>query len=117
MKQHRGRRGIGDLANARSGWPRGRLDVGGRDHILRRHADIADRLDEVRTVVAQADFITQDSDYARREIHYRRTRSGQGWMRVVVNYRPIPPQGTWSGEVITAFRVNQRDVQKVQLWP
>jgi hypothetical protein len=52
-----------------------------------------------------------------REIHYPRTPSGQGWMRVVVNYRPVPPQGTWAGEVITAYRIDERDVKEVQLWP
>jgi hypothetical protein len=78
---------------------------------------MVDRLDEVRIAVEQPDFVTQDSGYTRREIYYRRTSSGQGWMRVVVNYRPVPPQSTWAGEIITAFRVKRRDLREVQLWP
>ena len=89
----------------------------GDDHIRQRHDEIAERLDEVRTAVEQPDFITRDSEYTRREIFYRRTPSGQGWLKVVVNYRPIPPQGTWAGEVITAYRIEERDDQEVQLWP
>ncbi|MGH2617235.1 MAG: hypothetical protein ACRDJC_18535 [Thermomicrobiales bacterium] len=88
-----------------------------RDHILQRHGDMADRLDEIRIAVEQPDFVTRDRGYSRRKVHYRRTPSGQGWIRVVVNYRPVPPQGTWVGEVITAFRVEDRTIEEAQLWP
>jgi hypothetical protein len=87
------------------------------DHILGRHNYMAGRLDQVRTAVEQPDFVTRDSEYPRREICYRRTPSGQGLMKVVVNYRPAPPQGTWIGEVITAYRIDERNIQEVQLWP
>jgi hypothetical protein len=88
-----------------------------RDHVLQRHSDMADRLDEVRSAIEQPDLITRDREYARRQVHYRRTPSGRGFIRVVVNYRPVPPQGTWAGEVIIAHRVNERDMEEVQLWP
>ena len=69
------------------------------------------------TAIEQPDFVTRDVRYHHREIHYRRSPSGQGWIKVVVNYRPVPPQGTWAGEVITAYRVDERDIEEVQLWP
>ena len=87
------------------------------DHVLQRHGDMADRLDEIRATVERPDFVTCDRGYPRREIHYRYTPSGQGFIRVVVNYRPVPPQGTWAGEVITGFRVEERNFEEVQLWP
>ena len=82
-------------------------------HILSRHADMANRLEEVRAPVEHPDFVTRDVGYRQRLIYYRRTPSRQGWIRVVVNYRPVPPQGTWAGEIITAYRVDQRDIDEV----
>jgi hypothetical protein len=93
------------------------LSSAARDHILQRHADIEDRLEDVRAAIEQPNFVTRDIRYDRREISYRRSPSGQGWIRVVVNFRPVPPQGTWAGEVITAYRVDERNLQEVQLWP
>jgi hypothetical protein len=55
--------------------------------------------------------------YYHREIHYRRVASGQGFLKVVVQYRPVPPQGTWAGEVITAYRVKKRKSREVLLEP
>jgi hypothetical protein len=75
------------------------------------------RLGAVQTTVEHSDFITRDREYPHREVHYRRTPSEQGWIRVVVNYRPVPPRGTWVGEVITAFRIDRRDIEEEPLWP
>jgi hypothetical protein len=69
-------------------------------------------MDEVRAAVEHSDLVVRDVGYPHREIHYRRTPSGQGWIRVVVNYRPVPPQGTWAGEIITAYRVDQGDIDE-----
>lgn len=66
------------------------LTTVGRDHIGDRHRQVADRLDEVRSAVEHPDFVT---------------------------YRPVPPQGTWVGEVVTAYRVEERDEQEAQRWP
>jgi hypothetical protein len=88
-----------------------------REHILRRHDDIAARLDEIRGAIARPDLVTRDIKYRHRENHYRRTPSGLGWFKVVVQYRPVPPQGTWIGEVITAYRVDQRDLNEEPLAP
>jgi hypothetical protein len=83
-----------------------------RDHILKRHADMADRLDDVRVAVENPDHVTRDTGYHHRQNHFRRTPSGQGWIKIVVEYRPIPPQGTWADEIITAYRVDQRDIEE-----
>jgi hypothetical protein len=93
------------------------LASAGFDHILHGHDEISDRLDEVRTAIEQPDFVTRDARYHHREIHYRRMASGQGLLKVVVQYRPVPPQGTWVGEVITAYRVRKRKRTEVLLEP
>src|SRR6188472_1528268 len=82
------------------------LTSAGLDHILERHDEIADRLDEIRMSIEQPDFVTRDARSHHRENHYRRVASGQGLLKVV-QYRPVPPQGTWVGEVITAYRVKK----------
>jgi hypothetical protein len=89
----------------------------GRDHILDRHSDLVARLDELRSIVERPDFVTRDRRFPSRENHYRRERSGSGWIKVVVHYRPVPPQGTWAGEVITAYVLKRRKSKEVQLWP
>jgi hypothetical protein len=83
------------------------LTLAGLDHILQEHGDIGDRLDAVRKTIEQPDFVTRDVEYRHRENHYRRTPSKQHWINVVVQYRPVPPQGTWAGEVITAYQVKR----------
>jgi hypothetical protein len=88
-----------------------------RDHILQEHDEMIDRLDEVRTAVEQPDIVTRDVKYRHRENHYRREPSGQGWLKVVVHYRPVPPQGTWAGEVITADPVKRPNSKEAQLQP
>jgi hypothetical protein len=93
------------------------LSSAGLDHILRRRAQLADRLDDVRAAIEHPDFVAQDVRYYHREIHYRRVASGQGFLKVVVQYRPVPPQGTWAGEVITAYRVKKRKSREVLLEP
>jgi len=78
---------------------------------------MADRLDDVRAAIEEPDFVTRDVKYHHRENRYRRVASGQGLLKVVVQYRPVPPQGTWVGEVITAYRVKKRKSREVLLEP
>ena len=78
---------------------------------------MAGRLDEVRATVDNPEVVTRDVTYAHRENHYRRTPSGRRRTKVVVHYRPVPPQGTWAGEVITALHVKKVDPEEKQLWP
>lgn len=93
------------------------LTSAGLEHILQGHDEIVDQWDEVRTAIEQPDFVTRDARYHHREIHYRRETSGQGLLKVVVQYRPVPPQGTWVGEVITTYRVRKRKRTEVLLEP
>jgi hypothetical protein len=85
------------------------------DHILRRHDDMTSRLGEVRTTIEQPDLVTRDVEYRHRENHYGRSSSNQPWINVVVQYRPVSPQGTWMGEVITAYPVKRRDPKEERL--
>jgi hypothetical protein len=85
-----------------------------RDHILDEHDDMADRLDEIQAVVERATVVARDLDYRRRENHYRRMEFGRNWIKVVVQYRPVPPQGTWEGEIITAYQVRRPDPREEQ---
>jgi hypothetical protein len=78
---------------------------------------MADRLDDVRAAIEHPDFIAQDVRYHHRETYYRRVASGQGLLKVVVQYRPVPPLRTWAGEVITAYRVKKRKSREVLLEP
>jgi hypothetical protein len=89
----------------------------GLAHVLHGHAEMAGRLDEVHAAIEQPDFVTRDVRYLHREIYYRRTPSGQGWIRVVVNYQLVPPQGMWAGEIITAYRVEKPKSKEVLLEP
>lgn len=87
------------------------------DHILAEHDDLAPQMDDARLATEQPDFITRDARYPHRENHYRRTLWSQLLVKVVVNYRPVPPQGTWEGEVITAYRARRPKSKEAQLWP
>jgi hypothetical protein len=88
-----------------------------RGHILDEHDDMADRLDAVRPAIEQPDYVTLDADYPHRENHYRRTPSGRRYIKVVVEYRPVPPQGTWIGKVITAHICRKIKREEALLWP
>lgn len=91
------------------------LTSAGLDHILQEHDEIADQLDEVQITIEQSDLITRDVEYRHRENHYRRAPSKRNWIKVVVQYRPVPPQGTWEGEVITAYPVKRSDPREEPL--
>ncbi len=87
------------------------------DHILAEHDELADSLDEISTTVERPDLVRRDRRYAHRENHYRRPSPDQLWMKVVVHYRPVPPQGTWEGEIITAYSVEDPEPKEAPLWP
>lgn len=74
----------------------------GLAHILSRRSRLASRIGEMRDAVERADHVARDVDHPHRDIHYHRRSSDRPWLRVVVHYRPVPPQGTWVGRVITA---------------
>jgi hypothetical protein len=70
---------------------------------------MAGRLHDVRTAIEQPTVVTRDLEYRHRENHYRRFSSERDWIKVVVQYRPIPPEGTWEGTIITAYPVKRPD--------
>ena len=111
----------GDLAEIwRTSDYRGRvvvLTTEGRAHIVHRRSTMAARLAEVRLAIERPTLVTQDATYPRRECHYRQTSDGQGLIKVVVKYGPIPPQGTWLGEVVTAYPVDNPKRKEAPLWP
>lgn len=77
------------------------LTEGGWAHILDGHDELVDRVDDVRAAVEQADFIDHDARYAPREVHSR----------------PVPPQGTWAGTVVTAYVVGKPKPGEKSRWP
>jgi hypothetical protein len=91
------------------------LTSAGLNHILRQHNDMPSRLDEVRSTIEQPELVTRDVEYRHRENHYGRSSFDQLWIKVVVQYRPVPPQATWAGEVITAYPVKRRDPKEESL--
>jgi hypothetical protein len=93
------------------------LKPAGLDHVRLRHQEFARRLEEARSVIERPDFVTRDRHRAHRECFYRQELSGKGLIKVVVHYRPIPPQGTWIGEVITAYHTDHRAPKEVRIWP
>jgi hypothetical protein len=80
-----------------------------RDHILQRRRDLATNLSEIREAISRPAVVTRDLKYARRECHYGFTSSPPGMIKVVDQYRPVPPQGRWVGEVVTAYRLREPD--------
>ncbi len=72
---------------------------------------------EVRVAVEDPDRVTRDVDFSQRECFYRTWLPGRLMLMVVVHYRPVPPQGTWLGSVITAYSVGLVKRQEVQRWP
>lgn len=87
-----------------------------RNHILQRHEGMAVHLGDVKLTVENPSLVARDINYRRREHFYRPCTSEQHlWIKVVVNYRPVPPQGTWAGEVITAYPVREREILEVPL--
>ena len=91
--------------------------VAGQDHILNKHDDMAEFMGDVRLAIEHPDFVARDARYPRRENHYRRIPTTGNWIKVVVKYRPVTPQGTWEGEVVTAYHVPRPKSKEAKLWP
>lgn len=74
-------------------------------HIVTKRNGAPPDPSEIRAAVEDPDFVAADAAFPRRESCYRRRRSGAGgrYLKVVVRYHPTPPDGTWAGEVITAY--------------
>lgn len=73
--------------------------------------------DGIRNAIERPDFVNGDAEYPRRECFYQRAVPSGPWLKVVVNYVPVPPQGTWIGAVITAYPTWHRKRKERHLWP
>lgn len=93
------------------------FDTADRDHILAEHDEMADRLHMIREAIEDPEFVNRDVQYRRRENYYRWLPTEERWLKVVVNFRPVPPQGTWAGEVITAYPVKRPKAREERLYP
>ena len=95
------------------------LTADGWKHILVERRGAPPAAGEIRKTVEDPAFVTADSTFPRRENYYRRRqREGGGrYLKVVVRYRPVPPDGTWAGEVITAYPTRGMKPMEEQLWP
>jgi hypothetical protein len=91
------------------------LTEAGLAHILDKHPEMIDYLNDVRATIAAPDFSTQDKRYRPRACLYRRMMPNEPRTKVVVHYRPAPPQGSWAGEIITAYRTS-KVAEEEYLW-
>lgn len=89
----------------------------GEAHILERHPELVGAEQEIRTAIEAPDTVTRDATIPHRECLYRRSRLGRPLLKVVVQYRPVPPQGTWAGEVVTVLPVPKVKRKERRLWP
>lgn len=93
------------------------LTEAGREHMLSKHPEMATRVDEARATVEQPDLVTRSAGYPHRECFYRNVPLGRLKTKVVVNFRPVPPQGTWQGRVVTVHRTRRVGPEEEQIWP
>ena len=92
------------------------LTEAGWAHILDRHKDMAPYQLLIRDGISNADEVTADAVYSRRNVHYLRSTPTTIAIRVVVNYTPADPSG-WVGEIITALRSERKKQGERRLWP
>jgi len=86
-------------------------------HILARHPQMAGPLFEIQSAVGRPDRVTRDPTRHHREIAYRRPSPNHSRLRVVIHYRPVLPQGTWVGDIITAHPTERVDPKEEPLGP
>ncbi len=80
--------------------------------VVLTEADLA----HLRATVEIPHVSTRDAQYTSRACHDWRTAPYRLWLKVVVHHCPVPPQGTWAGQVITAYRTT-KIVEDDDLWP
>jgi len=85
-------------------------------HILDEHREMVGRDPDIHRTVERPNFVTRDATHAHGENSYLRVAPGPLYLKVVVRYRPVPPQGTWAGRIITAYPTKQVKGEQ-HLWP
>lgn len=94
------------------------LAEAGWSHIIEHHRDdMAERESDIRLAVEAPDHVNADVDYAQREVCYRSLGRGRRFVRVVIHYQPVSPQGSWRGRIITAHLTFREKRGEVRLWP
>lgn len=93
------------------------LDRSRREHVLVRHRQLTGRLHEVRQAVENPSLVTRDLRFRHWENYYAPSTVETGQIKVVVHYRPVAPQGTWLGDVITAYPVREPNPREERLYP
>ena len=86
-------------------------------HIVAQRAPAVPSLGDIRAAVETPDVVNADARYPRRENHCRRAGAAGSYLKVVVAYRPVPPQGTWAGRVVTAYHTGTFPQKEQNLWP
>jgi hypothetical protein len=86
-------------------------------HLRDKHPEELARLHQARAAIERPDLATRPADYPQRVCYYRAIPGSRLRTKVVVHYRPVAPQGTWIGEVITAYRTDHVGRQEMHLWP
>ncbi len=86
------------------------------NHIVAARGRQGPSLDAIREAIETAAEITFDADYAHRECFYSNRSLGAS-LKVVVQYRPVPPQGAWAGTVITAHPARAVKRRETRRWP
>jgi hypothetical protein len=71
----------------------------------------------VRVELEQADAVVRDAVYLHREIHLAALGKPELPVRVVVHDHPVAPDGTWVGEIVTAFRGRPPKAGGMRRWP
>ena len=95
------------------------LTDAGWNHIVAERQGAPPTPDEIREAGESPDGVTADATFPRRENFYRSRQTGRGgrFLKVVVRFQPVPPDGTWAGEVITAHPARRIKPGEDQLWP
>lgn len=86
------------------------------DHIVAARSPHLLSPDAIRGIIEFPAEITLDADYAHRECFYSDRTFGLG-LKVVVQFRPVSPQGTWVGAVITAYPSKAIKRTETRRWP
>lgn len=86
-------------------------------HIVADHTGWTPTAEEVRQAVEKPTCVTFDADIPNRECFYRDIGRERLQLKVVVHYRPVPPQGTWDGTVVTAYFTRKVKPKEVSRWP
>lgn len=85
-------------------------------HIVDQRGGQPPTQDDIRRALEDPIRVTIDATFAHRECFYAECAPSR-MVKVVVHFRPVPPQGTWRGAVVTAYPERKVKPGEVQRWP